>query len=61
MFESLRNFCAFLGVHPFWPTLVLVLSFVQCLFPYEPVAKIKKTKDKDGKDIYVIYKSRDKK
>lgn len=56
MFESLRNFFEFLGVHPFWPSLVAGLSILYGLIPYEPVAKVKKTKDKDGKDLYIIYK-----
>lgn len=60
MFEGLREFFAMLDVHPFWPGLVITLSFVQCLIPYRPVAKIKETKDKDGKKEYVIYKRRDK-
>lgn len=60
MFENLRNFFDFLGVHPIWPTLVIGLSFVQCLFPYRPIAKIKETKDKDGKKEYVVYKNRNK-
>ena len=56
MFESLRNFFEFLGVHPFWPSLVAGLSILYGLIPYEPVAKVKKTKDKDGQDLYIIYK-----
>lgn len=60
MFEGVREFFAMLDVHPLWPTLVLGLSFVQCLFPYKPVAKIKETKDKDGKKEYVVYKNRNK-
>lgn len=58
MFESLRNFFEFLGVHPFWPSLVAGLSILYGLFPYEPVAKIKETKDENGKKTYIIYKRR---
>ncbi len=60
MFDGVREFFAMLDVHPFWPTLLVTLSFVQCLFPYKPVAKIKETKDKDGNKLYVVYKHRDK-
>lgn len=60
MFDGVREFFAMMDVHPFWPTLIVTLSFVQCLFPYKPVAKIKETKDKDGKKVYVVYKHRDK-
>lgn len=56
MLESIREFFAFLGVNPFWPGLVAGLSIIYGLIPYEPVAKIKETKDKDGKKVYIIYK-----
>lgn len=56
MFESLREFFASLGVHPFWPSLIAGLSIIYGLIPYEPVAKIKETKDKDGKKVFIIYK-----
>ncbi len=59
MFESIREFFAFLGVNPFWPGLVAGLSIIYGLIPYEPVAKIKETKDKyDGKKVFIIYKRR---
>lgn len=60
MFASIGEFFALLDVHPLWPTLVLTLSFMQCLFPYKLVAKIKETKDKDGKKEYTIYRYKDK-
>lgn len=56
MLESIREFFAFLGVNPFWPGLVAGLTIIYGLIPYEPVAKIKETKDKDGKKVYIIYK-----
>lgn len=60
MFEFLRNFWDFLGVDPFWPStvagLTVLYGLTQGLIPYEPVAKIKKTKDKDGQYCLKIYK-----
>ncbi len=59
MFEGVKYFLELLDISPFWPVLITTLSFVQCLFPYKPVAKIKETKDKDGKKTYTVYKHRD--
>lgn len=56
MFESIREFFTSLGVNPLWPSLIAGLSIIYGLFPYEPVAKIKETKDKDGKKAFIIYK-----
>lgn len=56
MLESIRDFFAFLGVNPIWPGLVAGLSIIYGCIPYEPVAKIKETKDKNGKKVYIIYK-----
>ncbi len=60
MFDGIRYFLELLDVHPFWPSLIVTLSFVQCLFPYRPVAKIKETKDKNGKKEYTVYRHIDK-
>ena len=41
------------------PVLIIALSFVSCLIPYKPVAKIKETKDKNGDKVYTVYRYRE--
>ena len=59
MFDGIRNFFNLLDVDLFWPVLIIALSFVSCLIPYKPVAKIKETKDKNGDKVYTIYRYRE--
>ncbi len=61
MFESIRNFFAFLDVNPFWPALDFALIFIYCAIPpYRPVEKIRRTKDENGEDMYIVYRKKDK-
>lgn len=59
MFDGAKYFLELLDVSPFWPVFIITLSFVQCLFPYKPVAKIKEKKDENGNKTYTVYKRRD--
>lgn len=56
MFESIREFFEFMDVNPMWPAAIIALTFVRCLFPYKPIAKIKEEQDEEGKKTYTVYK-----
>lgn len=58
MLDSIRDFFAIVDVDLGWPVFIIILLFVNCLVPYEPIAKMKKTKDEDGNIEYTIYKYR---
>lgn len=53
--EGIKYFFDLLEIKPWWLILIVALSFVSCLLPYEPIGKIKETKDKDGKKEYIIF------
>lgn len=59
MLESIEGISNLLDVDPFWIWLliglVILLIIVKCLFPWRPVLKSKKTKDKDGNEITTYY------
>ena len=59
MLEKIREISQLLDVDPFWIWLViglLILLFVvKCIYPWKPVWKSKKTKDKDGNEVTTYY------
>ncbi len=59
MLESIMGISNLLDVDPFWIWfligLIILLIIVKCLFPWKPVWKSKKTKDKDGNEITIYY------
>lgn len=59
MLEKIRNISNLLVVNPFWIYLVigliLLLFIVKCMYPWKPVWKSKKTKDKDGNEVITYY------
>ncbi len=59
MLESIEGISNLLDVDPFWIWLliglVILLIIVKCLFPWRPVWKSKKTKDKDGNEVTTYY------
>ncbi len=58
--EGIKYFFDLLEIKPWWLILIVALSFVSCLLPYEPIGKIKETKDKDGKKEYIIFRYKNK-
>lgn len=59
MLERIRDISCFLGVEQFWIWiiigLIVLLVIVKCMYPWKPIAKYKKTKDKDGNEIVTHY------
>ena len=59
MLERIREISLLLGVEPYWICLIIglliLLAVVKCMYPWKPVAKSKKTKDKDGNEITIHY------
>lgn len=59
MLETIREISGLLEVDPFWIWLVIalliLLGVVKCMYPWKPVWKSKKTKDKDGNEVTVHY------
>lgn len=59
MLEKIRDISYFFGVDPVWIWIIIglmiVLVIVKCMYPWKPVAKYKKTKDKDGNEIVTHY------
>ena len=58
MFSNLKDFFDLLDVNPIWPTVIVIAEIIDCFIPYKPIGKVKKSKDKDGNEIYKIYKNR---
>lgn len=56
MFQSISSFFELIGVNPMWGGLIIVLSFLRCMLPYEKVAKIEEVKNKNGDKSYNIYR-----
>ncbi len=60
MLERIRDISIFLEVDPFWMGVILVvlllLVIVKCIYPWKPVTKSKKTKDKDGNEVVIYYR-----
>lgn len=59
MLERIRDISCFLGVDPIWIWiiigLIILLVIAKCMYPWKPMAKYKKTKDKDGNEVIVQY------
>lgn len=59
MLEKIRDISNFLGVEQYWIWiiigLIILLVIVKCIYPWNPVAKFKKTKDKDGNEVIIYY------
>ncbi len=59
MLEMIREISALLEVDPFWIwiiiALLILLGVVKCIYPWKPVGKSKKTKDKDGNEVTIYY------
>ncbi len=62
MLKGIVEFSYLLGVNPFWTFLILILllllSIVKCIYPWEPRWKSKKTKDKNGNKVTIYSKIR---
>jgi len=60
MLESIMEISNLLEVDPFWIWIVIVLlillGVVKCIYPWKPVWKSKKTKDKDGNEVTTHYR-----
>ena len=59
MLKGIIEFAYLLEVNPFWIILILILllllGIINCLYPWQPKWKAKKTKDKDGNEITIYY------
>lgn len=60
MLDSIKYFSYLLGIHPFWIILIIVLliilGLVNCIYPWQPKWKSKRTKEKDGSVVIKYYK-----
>lgn len=59
MIKGVTEIAYLLGVDTFWIFLVLalllLLGIIECLFPWQPKLKSKKTKDNNGNEVTIYY------